>query len=88
MGGKNEFKAAAAHGIHQRQHVAAGDAEAVAAKLHRLRRTAGRNATVLPLSAATGNGVPEVVAKLFAAVAEHRAAEHEGAMPDAFAETP
>jgi GTP-binding protein len=64
------------------------DAEAVAAKLHRLRRAAGRNATVLPLAAATGNGVPEVVGKLFAMVAEHRAAQHEGAMLDAFAESP
>jgi GTPase len=64
------------------------DAEAVAAKLRRLRRAAGRNTMVPPMSAATGDGVPEVVGKLFAAVAEHRAAKHEGAMLDALAEIP
>jgi GTPase len=63
------------------------DAEAVAAKLHHLRRAVGNKTKILLLSAATGNGVPEVVGKLFAVVAEHHhAAQQEGAMLDAFAE--
>jgi GTP-binding protein len=61
------------------------DGEAVTAKIRQLRRAAGRGAVVLPLSAATGAGVPEVLARLFAALAEDRAPEE--AKLDALAHT-
>jgi GTP-binding protein len=49
------------------------DAEAVTAKLHELRRAAGRDAGILPMSGATGAGVRQVLTRLFALLAEHRA---------------
>ena len=62
------------------------DAEAVKAKLRELRRAAGRGAVVLPMSGATGAGVPEVLAALFAQLAEDRTAKHdEGVRLDALA---
>lgn len=47
-------------------------ADAVRAKLARLRSTAGRDVQVLPLSGVSGAGVPEVLAALFAVLAEKR----------------
>ena len=62
------------------------DGEAVKAKLRKLRRAAGRSAVVLPMSGATGAGVPEVLAALFAQLAEDRTAKHdEGVRLDALA---
>ena len=61
-------------------------ASAVKAKLRKLRRAAGRSAAVLPMSGATGAGVPEVLAALFAQLAEDRTAKHdEGVRLDALA---
>ena len=48
------------------------DAEMVAAKMRRLRRVAGRGAVIMPLSGVSGDGVPEVLAALFAALAAER----------------
>ncbi len=56
------------------------DAEAVKAKAEQLRDAAGRCAVVIPMSAATGAGVPEVLAALFALLAESRAAKHDEAV--------
>ena len=62
------------------------DADAVKAKLRELRRVAERGAVVLPMSGATGAGVPEVLAALFAQLAEDRTAKHdEGVRLDALA---
>jgi GTP-binding protein len=62
------------------------DADAVKAKLRELRRVAERGAVVLPMSGATGAGVPEVLAALFAQLAEDRRAKHdEGVRLDALA---
>ena len=62
------------------------DGEAVKAKLRKLRRAAERGAVVLPMSGATGAGVPEVLAALFAQLAEDRRAKHdEGVRLDALA---
>ena len=62
------------------------DAEAVKAKLRQLRRAAERGAVVMPMSGATGAGVPEVLAALFAQLAEDRTAKHdEGVRLDALA---
>ena len=62
------------------------DGDAVKAKLRKLRRAAGRSAVVLPMSGATGAGVPEVLAALFAQLAEDRTAKHdEGVRLDALA---
>jgi GTPase len=52
--------------------------DAVEAKLAQLRR-ASRGAKVLPLSGVTGAGVPQVLAALFAALADRRTSEGEGA---------
>ena len=48
------------------------DPETVRTKSRQLRRAAGRGAEVLPLSGVSGAGVPEVLAALFAALAERR----------------
>ncbi len=53
--------------------------EAVKAKLRQLHRAAGRGAKVLPLSGVSGAGVPEVLAALFAALAEEPIGESERA---------
>jgi hypothetical protein len=45
-----------------------------------LARAAGRGATVLPLSGVSGQGVPEVVAALFAAIAAARDEEYHTAL--------
>jgi GTP-binding protein len=47
-------------------------ADAAPPKLKQLRRAAGRSSTVLPLSGVSGVGVPEVLAALFAVLAEKR----------------
>jgi len=84
--------AAYGHGLAQKPEIVglnktdALDAEAVSAKRRQLQRAAGRGATVLPLSGATGAGVPELLSRLSAALAEKRAAEREGARVDALAE--
>jgi GTP-binding protein len=65
------------------------DAAAVKAKLRQLRRAAERGAAVMPMSGATGGGVPEVLAALFAQLAENRRAKHdEGVRLDALAHSP
>jgi GTP-binding protein len=65
------------------------DADAVKAKLRELRRVAERGAVVLPMSGATGAGVPEVLAALFAQLAEDRRAKHDkGVRLDALAHSP
>jgi GTPase len=46
---------------------------AVPAKIRELRRAARPSTEILPLSGATGAGVPEVVARLFATLAQYRA---------------
>jgi GTP-binding protein len=45
------------------------DPEIVAAKIRQLRRVAGRGAAIMPLSGVSGDGVPEVLGALFAALA-------------------
>jgi GTP-binding protein len=59
--------------------------DALKAKLRRLRRAAGRGADILPLSGVAGAGVPEVLAALFATLAEERAPEGEAAALDSLA---
>ncbi len=49
------------------------DADTVKEKIGQLRRVAGHGAAVLPLSGASGAGVPTVLGALFAALAEGRA---------------
>jgi GTP-binding protein len=61
------------------------DPATIEPKLRRLHRAAGRLATVLPLSGVTGAGVPEVLAALFSALAQHRSQERERAAAAAFA---
>ncbi|MGA8758440.1 MAG: GTPase ObgE [Stellaceae bacterium] len=62
------------------------DGEAVKAKLRELRRAAERGAAVMPMSGATGAGVPEVLAALFAQLAKDRSAKRdEGVRLDALA---
>src|SRR5271169_1634942 len=51
------------------------DDEMIEEKMRKLRRAAGRDATVLPLSGVAGAGVAQVLAALFAALAAERAAE-------------
>jgi GTPase len=63
------------------------DPDMVKAKRGELQRAAGHGATVVPLSGVAGTGVPEVLMALFAALAEHRAAKHEGAKSDTLALT-
>ncbi len=64
------------------------DAEAMKAKTRQLRRDAGRGAMVMPMSGATGAGVPEVLGALFGLLAESRAAErNEGVRLDALADS-
>jgi GTP-binding protein len=57
-------------------------------KLKLLRRAAGRGAKVLALSGVSGAGVPEVLAALFAALAEKRADKGENAELGSLAYTP
>jgi GTP-binding protein len=64
------------------------DTATVAAKTRALRRAAGNGAPVLSLSGATGAGVPAVLAALFSALTELRAARQEGAKPEMFAHHP
>ena len=63
------------------------DPETVTAKLRKLRRAAGWGAQALPLSGVSGAGVPEVLAALFAALAEARAADGEGPKVDTLVQT-
>jgi GTPase len=63
------------------------DPEAVTAKLRKLRRAASR-AAIVPLSGVSGAGVPEVLAALFAALAEERAVDGEGAEVGSLVPTP
>jgi GTP-binding protein len=53
-------------------------ADAVPGKLALLRSTAGRDAKVLPLSGVSGAGVPEVLAALFAVLAQKRGIGADG----------
>jgi GTPase len=64
------------------------DPAAIESTLRRLRRAAGRGATVLPLSAATGAGVPAVLAALFAVLAEHRSKQQKAAATEALVPMP
>jgi GTPase len=62
------------------------DAEAVKVKLRQLRRADAHGAVVMPMSGATGAGVPEVLAALFSRLAAGRAAKQdEGVRLDALA---
>ena len=73
--------AAYGHGLAQKQEIVglnkidALDPNSIEAKTRALRHAAGPAATILPLSGVTGAGVPQVVAALFAALAEARSAE-------------
>jgi GTPase len=86
--------AAYGHGLGQKREIVglnkidALDAAIVTEKARALRRAAGRDAEVLPFSGVTGAGVPEALAALFMALAQHRAAEREEARSDALAEAP
>jgi len=61
------------------------DPDTTKAKVKQLRRAAGRGATVLPLSGVSGAGVAELLAALFAALAEVRAGNGEEAKAALFA---
>jgi GTPase len=61
------------------------DPTTIEPKMRRLRRVAGSAATVLPLSGATGAGVPEVLAALFGITAEHRSRQREEGAAEALA---
>jgi GTPase len=63
------------------------DRQTVQRKLALLRRIAGRGATVLPLSGATGAGIPEVLAALFTSLATQRSKDPAATPPGAFAST-
>ena len=63
------------------------DGETVKTKLQQLRRAAGRSTAVMPMSGVSGAGVPEVLGALFAALAENRARNGEGAELAALAQT-
>jgi GTP-binding protein len=60
------------------------DPEIVAAKIRQLRRVAGRGAAIMPLSGVSGDGVPEVLGALFAALAaEHTERAEAGSLAQA-----
>ena len=63
------------------------DAETIDGEMRQLRRAAGRSTAVMPMSGVSGAGVPEVLAALFAALAENRARDGEGAELAALAHT-
>jgi GTP-binding protein len=57
------------------------DPEEVVGKCRALQRAAGRHATVLPLSAVSGHGVPKILAALFATIEAARTGTTEPASP-------
>ncbi len=59
------------------------DPDEVKAKCRALARAAGRGATVLPLSGVSGQGVPEIIAALFATIEAERAEALPGALVEA-----
>jgi len=59
------------------------DPNEVKAKCRALARAAGRGATVLPLSGVSGQGVPEIIAALFATIEAERAEALPGALVEA-----